>query len=61
MWQTYLQPQTVNETTQLLTEYGASARIVAGGTDIVVDLSRGIRLTDTRIDISAVDGLRRIE
>ena len=61
MWQTYLQPQTVDETTQLLTEYGASARIVAGGTDIVVELSRGIRPTDTLIDISAVDGLRRIE
>jgi len=61
MWQTYLQPQTVDETTKLLAEYGASARIVAGGTDIVVELSRGIRPTDTLIDISAVVGLRRIE
>lgn len=61
MWQTYLQPQTVPESLQLLTEHGASARIVAGGTDIMVELSRGIRPTDTLIDISAVEGLRRIE
>jgi xanthine dehydrogenase iron-sulfur cluster and FAD-binding subunit A len=61
MWQNYLQPQTVPETLKLLAAHGASARIVAGGTDIMVELSRGIRPTDTLIDISAVEGLRRID
>lgn len=60
MWQNYLQPQTVTETLDLLGEYGASARVIAGGTDIIVELSRGVRPTATLIDISAVEGLRRI-
>jgi xanthine dehydrogenase iron-sulfur cluster and FAD-binding subunit A len=33
---------------------------VAGGTDVIVELSRGIRPTSTLIDITAIPGLRRI-
>jgi carbon-monoxide dehydrogenase medium subunit len=61
MWQEYLQPQSLAEALRLLALYGDRARIVAGGTDIVVELSRGIRPTSTLIDITAIPGLRRIE
>ena len=61
MWQTYLQPQTLDDALALLAEHGANARLVAGGTDVVVELSRGIRPTATLIDITAIPGLRRVE
>ena len=41
MWDTYLQPTSVAETLGLLQRYGGQARIVAGGTDVLVELSRG--------------------
>ena len=60
MWQHYFQPQTLDEALSLLTRHKADARIVAGGTDVVVELSRGIRPTSTLIDITAIPGLRQI-
>jgi xanthine dehydrogenase iron-sulfur cluster and FAD-binding subunit A len=60
MWQTYLQPQTLDEALTLLAEHSGKGRIVAGGTDVMVELSRGVRPTDTLVDITAVPGLRQI-
>src|SRR5919107_4742216 len=60
MWQQYLQPQSLDDALALLAHHGEGARIVAGGTDVVVELSRGIRPTATLIDVTAVPGLRRI-
>ena len=61
MWQHYLQPQSLPDALALLAEHAGNARIVAGGTDVVVELSRGIKPTTTLIDITALPGLRRIE
>jgi xanthine dehydrogenase iron-sulfur cluster and FAD-binding subunit A len=60
MWQQYFQPQGLDEALALLAHYGEGARIVAGGTDVIVELSRGFRPTSTLIDITALPGLRRI-
>ena len=60
MWQHYVQPQSLPEALTLLREHAGDARIVAGGTDVLVELSRGIRPTATLIDITAIPGLRRI-
>jgi len=60
MWQQYFQPQGLDDALALLEQYGESARIVAGGTDVIVELSRGIRPTPTLIDVTAIPGLRRI-
>ncbi|MFT4040652.1 MAG: FAD binding domain-containing protein, partial [Thermomicrobiales bacterium] len=60
MWQTYLQPQTLDEALRLLADHAGLARVVAGGTDLVVELSRGIRPTQTVIDISRIAELRGI-
>ncbi len=53
MWQTYFQPSGVEEALELLQEYAGKARIIAGGTDVLVELQRGVRPTTTLIDITA--------
>ncbi|MDQ3692717.1 MAG: FAD binding domain-containing protein [Chloroflexota bacterium] len=58
MWDTYFQPTTLVAALRLLTEHAGRARIVAGGTDLIVELSRGIRPTTTLIDITALPELR---
>ncbi|MFN8590917.1 MAG: FAD binding domain-containing protein [Thermomicrobiales bacterium] len=60
MWQEYRQPQSLEEALALLAARAGEARLVAGGTDVVVELSRGIRPTRTLIDITAIPGLRQI-
>jgi carbon-monoxide dehydrogenase medium subunit len=52
MWQTYLQPTSLVEALDLVRQYAGEARIVAGGTDLIVELLRGIRPTATVIVIS---------
>ncbi len=60
MWQTYVQPTNLNDALELLRQRGAEARIVAGGTDIIVELSRGVRPTSTLIDITALPDLKHV-
>ena len=61
MWQEYLQPQSLDDALALLARHGEGARIVAGGTDVIVELSRGIQPTATLIDITAIPGLRHVD
>lgn len=60
MWQNYYQPASLTAALALLQQHGAQARIVAGGTDLLVELQRGIKPTTTLIDISALPGLRYV-
>ncbi|HEV8192358.1 MAG TPA: FAD binding domain-containing protein [Ktedonobacterales bacterium] len=60
MWQTYLRPTTLSEALDLLDHYAGQARIIAGGTDVLVELSRGVRPTATLIDITAIPGLKYV-
>lgn len=59
-WQTYHQSATLDDALRLTAELGASARVVAGGTDLIVELSRGVKPTSTLIDITRVAALRGI-
>jgi xanthine dehydrogenase iron-sulfur cluster and FAD-binding subunit A len=59
-WREYLQPASLDEALDLLAEHAGRARIVAGGTDIVVELSRGVRPTQTLIDITRLHDLRYV-
>ena len=61
MWQEYLYPETVREAIDLLAGWSGQARIVAGGTDLVLQLKRGERQAACLIDISRIEDMRGIE
>ena len=57
MWNDYLTPATLDEALALLAQHAPDARIIAGGTDLVIELERGVRGSSTLIDISRLPGL----
>ena len=57
MWKTYLSPATLDEALGLLNQYGARARLVAGGTDLMVEVERGVRVPEVLIDLTRLPGL----
>ncbi|MBN2306306.1 MAG: FAD binding domain-containing protein [Anaerolineae bacterium] len=61
MWQNYYSVTSIEEALDLLAERGDHARIVAGATDLILELERGQRSgVDTLIDITRIPGLDRI-
>lgn len=60
MWQTYYTPLTLQQALTLLDEHRESARIVAGGTDLLVEIDRGVRHPRVLIDITRIPGLDSI-
>ncbi len=57
MWQTYYTPTSIDDTLRLLADHGSEARIVAGGTDLLIELQRGVRQARVLIDVTRVGGL----
>src|SRR6476660_7203971 len=60
MWRTYLRPATLAGALDLLDAHVSQARLIAGGTDVLVELSRGVRPTETLIDLTAIPNLRYV-
>jgi len=61
MWNSYYQVTSVDEALKLLAQHGAAARIIAGGTDLMLELERGARKgIAVLIDISRAAGLDKI-
>ena len=61
MWQEYISVASLEETLEHLETGNGSARIVAGATDLLIELDRGIRKGITKlIDISRVASARQI-
>lgn len=61
MWNEYINASSIDEVVQILSKDGSQARIIAGGTDLILELERGARTgIKTIIDISRVPGLDRI-
>src|SRR5512147_2000468 len=61
MWHNYINATTTDEVIQILTEKGASARIVAGATDLILELERGVRKgIETLIDVTRIPNLDQI-
>jgi carbon-monoxide dehydrogenase medium subunit len=54
----YAAPGTLQEALALLTEHGLAAKLLAGGTDLLVRLRRGHLRPDLVIDLKKVDALR---
>jgi xanthine dehydrogenase iron-sulfur cluster and FAD-binding subunit A len=65
MWQTYYTPTSVDEALRLLAEHstggdGAGARIIAGGTDLLVELRRGDRRARVLVDVTRIGNLDQV-
>ena len=55
MWESYYNVDSIEKAANLLAEIGPSARIVAGATDLILELERGLRKgITTLIDISRI-------
>jgi carbon-monoxide dehydrogenase medium subunit len=61
MWQTYYTPTSIDEALRLLAEHGPEARIIAGGTDLLVELQRGDRQARVLIDVTRIGGLDQVQ
>jgi len=61
MWQKYFIVKSVEELTEILANGGESTRIIAGGTDLMLELERGLRPEiQNLVDISRIQGLDKI-
>jgi len=61
MWQAYEIATSVEGALDILDRYGGRARLIAGGTDLVIELQEGKRQVDCLVDIARIPGLDRIE
>ena len=59
-WFEYARPGTVGEAVRLLSEHGEKARVLAGGTDILVQLRGGFRTAEWVIDVKEIPALDEI-
>ena len=61
MWEAYYSVSSLDEALALLDEHGQRARIVAGGTDLIIEMERGQHpQLQVLIDITRVQGLDQI-
>jgi xanthine dehydrogenase iron-sulfur cluster and FAD-binding subunit A len=61
MWQHYITASSIDEVTLALTQHGPKARIVAGATDLILEMELGVRKgIETLIDVTRIAGLDEI-
>jgi xanthine dehydrogenase iron-sulfur cluster and FAD-binding subunit A len=61
VWREYIQPESLRSAQAILAERGTSARIVAGATDLILELERGVRTgVEALVDITRLPGLNGI-
>ena len=61
-WEHYYTPRTVAEAVELLQRYDGQARVVGGGTDLLVEIRRGLhRPVEVLVDASRITGLNTID
>lgn len=61
MWQAYFSAAQLDEVTDILAKQGPRARIVAGGTDLLLELERGAHAgVETLVDVTRIAGLDEI-
>ena len=61
MWQEYINATNVDQVLEILLEYGEKARIVAGATDLILELDRGVRQgIEILVDITRIPDLDRV-
>jgi CO/xanthine dehydrogenase FAD-binding subunit len=57
----YVKPGTLRDAVKTLGRFGARARVLAGGTDLVGLISDGLAMPEAVVDIKGIPGLDRIE
>jgi len=61
MWHNYINVSSIEEAVAILAQKKERARVVAGGTDLVLELERGVRAElDTLVDVSRIPRLDKI-
>jgi carbon-monoxide dehydrogenase medium subunit len=61
MWTDYFTPESLEDALRLLQEHGPKARLVAGATDLLLEMERGVRRgIEILIDITQLPNLDRI-
>jgi CO/xanthine dehydrogenase FAD-binding subunit len=61
MWQAYEMPTSVEEALEILGRYDGQAQIIAGGTDLIIELQEGKHCVECLVDVTRIPGLDRIE
>ncbi len=66
MWHTYYAPETVAEALELLAQHDdrrddSGCRLIAGGTDLILEIERGVRTPMTIVDVSRVMDLGHVQ
>ena len=59
-WFDYENPKTLSETFELLNKYGDDSRLIAGGTDLIVQMRIGRRTPKVVINTKAVDEMNEL-
>ncbi len=60
-WKEYFTPATVDEALTLLGQYDGSARIIAGGTDLILDMESGhAAAPEVLVDVTRINGFDEI-
>lgn len=60
--QHYLQPQTLSEAIEILSTYRGQSAVIAGGTDLLLDLQQGRHDgVEALVDVSGVSEMKRLE
>ncbi|CAG0950397.1 partial Nicotinate dehydrogenase FAD-subunit, partial [Anaerolineae bacterium] len=57
MWETFVTATSISHALNLLAKHGQDARIVNGGTDLLLEIERKIRTPKVVIDVSRIAGL----
>lgn len=61
MWQEYHRPKTLAEALEMLSSRKGDVRVVAGGTDLMLDLKKGSKKAKYLVDIRSISGMNVIE
>lgn len=61
MWREYLFPRSAEEALEMLRAHNGSARIIAGGTDLVLQSKEGKSTAEVAVDITRIPGLNEIK
>jgi carbon-monoxide dehydrogenase medium subunit len=59
-WEQYFRPRTISEALEILGEFHGDAKLIAGGTDVLVQMRRRELETRVLVDITQIPGLEEI-